>query len=118
MENIGLQDSLLSRFDLIFVLLDLVDTEDDKRISDHVVRMHRYRNPAEQDGDVLAVENSVENLCTYDLDENEPDQNDIFEKYDPLLHGSTRSRKLVCCHNFFVLLSKICFIYLIFFFHF
>lgn len=93
MENIGLQDSLLSRFDLIFVLLDLVDTEDDKRISDHVVRMHRYRNPAEQDGDILAITNSVDSLCTYDLDENEPDKDDMFEKYDPLLHGSTRSRK-------------------------
>lgn len=43
MDNIGLQDSLLSRFDLIFVMLDLVDNEIDSKISDHVVRMHRYR---------------------------------------------------------------------------
>ncbi len=43
MENIGLQDSLLSRFDLIFVMLDCIDKANDEKIADHVVRMHRYR---------------------------------------------------------------------------
>lgn len=43
MENIGLQDSLLSRFDCLFIMLDIADPESDRKISDHVVRMHRYR---------------------------------------------------------------------------
>jgi DNA replication licensing factor MCM3 len=43
MQNIGLQDSLLSRFDLLFVMLDVIDNDLDQMISDHVVRMHRYR---------------------------------------------------------------------------
>jgi len=49
MENIGLQDSLLSRFDCLFIMLDTIDVDSDRKIADHVVRMHRYRNPQEQD---------------------------------------------------------------------
>jgi DNA replication licensing factor MCM3 len=54
MENIGLQDSLLSRFDLLFIVLDKMDPENDRMISDHVLRIHRYRNPGEQDGEGAA----------------------------------------------------------------
>lgn len=95
MENIGLQDSLLSRFDLLFVMLDLVDGEYDRVISDHVVRMHRYRNPGEQDGEALPMGSSVEMLSTQnpDLVEGESMNTPIYEKYDPLLHGGTRTRK-------------------------
>lgn len=28
-----------------------MDPENDRKISDHVLRIHRYRNPNEQDGD-------------------------------------------------------------------
>ncbi len=50
MENIGLQDSLLSRFDLLFIVLDQMDPDSDREISEHVLRMHRYRAPGEQEG--------------------------------------------------------------------
>ncbi len=52
MENIGLQDSLLSRFDLLFILLDTIDVDNDKKISDHVVNIHQYRSSHESDGAV------------------------------------------------------------------
>ena len=36
-----MQDSLLSRFDLIFIILDEKDTEKDKKIAERVCRNHR-----------------------------------------------------------------------------
>lgn len=51
MENIGLQDSLLSRFDCIFIMLDKNDVDNDTMISDHIVNIHRYRTPGEADGE-------------------------------------------------------------------
>ena len=38
-----------------------MDPERDKRISDHVLRMHRYRNPGEQDGEGMVV--ILEYIC-------------------------------------------------------
>lgn len=91
MENIGLQDSLLSRFDLLFVMLDVVDTDTDQMISDHVVRMHRYRKPGEQDGEVLPMGGSyVDMLTTFNTRKEDAKDAPMYEKYDALLHGSSR----------------------------
>jgi len=44
-KNIGLPDSLLSRFDLLFVMLDEKDPESDRKIAERVITNHRYHNP-------------------------------------------------------------------------
>lgn len=41
-KNIGLPDSLLSRFDLTFVMLDEKDPESDRRIAEKVISNHRF----------------------------------------------------------------------------
>ena len=93
-ENIQLQPSLLSRFDLLFILLDTIDVDTDRKIADHVVRMHRYRNPQEQDGQVLSIAADAEVLTTKDLNEHTQDEGEtpIYEKYDALLHGNSRKK--------------------------
>ncbi|RWS05591.1 zygotic DNA replication licensing factor mcm3-like protein [Dinothrombium tinctorium] len=97
MENIGLQDSLLSRFDLLFIMLDKSDSNIDTQIADHVVRMHRYRNPNEQDGEPMPIISAADFLSTKDIDAGEEDsETPIYEKYDSLLHGNrSRSEKVV-----------------------
>ena len=92
MDNIGMQDSLLSRFDVIFVVLDEMDPDHDRRISEHVLRMHRYRDAGEQEGEAMPMGRGVETLMTGEggggrrSEETEEDA-PVFEKHDNLLHG-------------------------------
>ena len=43
--NIGLPDSLLSRFDLLFVVIDFMDPALDRVLAEHVIKSHQYRRP-------------------------------------------------------------------------
>jgi len=94
MDNIGLQPSLLSRFDCLFIMLDTIDVDTDRKIADHVVRIHRYRSPQEQDGQVLSIAAEADVLTTKDLtaSHNDEEETPIYEKYDALLHGNSRKK--------------------------
>uniref|UniRef100_A0A8C1I7F0 DNA replication licensing factor MCM3 n=1 Tax=Cyprinus carpio TaxID=7962 RepID=A0A8C1I7F0_CYPCA len=100
--NIGLQDSLLSRFDLLFIMLDQMDPEQDREISDHVLRMHRYRDPHEQDGAAFALGGAVDALATEDPDvtQEEEEELQVYEKHNPLLHGSKKLKDRVVSKAF------------------
>ncbi|CAL8395652.1 unnamed protein product [Boreogadus saida] len=93
MENIGLQDSLLSRFDLLFIVLDNMDPESDLQISEHVLRMHRYRTPGEQEGTAMPLGSNVDIFATEDpnITDTAKQELQIYEK-DSILH-SHRSKK-------------------------
>lgn len=103
-KNIALPDSLLSRFDLLFVVTDDVSEERDRKIADHVLRMHRYIPPGVEEGtpivDTLSQPLSIDNPTPTQNPDAEGMDTSPFEKYDPLLHigvGSgpyeTRSKK-------------------------
>uniref|UniRef100_A0A8C7YE09 DNA replication licensing factor MCM3 n=1 Tax=Oryzias sinensis TaxID=183150 RepID=A0A8C7YE09_9TELE len=102
MENIGLQDSLLSRFDLLFIVLDQMDPEQDREVSDHVLRMHRYRDPREQEGTAMALGGTVDVLTTEDPDAaaDEREELQIYEKHNVLLHGSRRKKDKILSKEF------------------
>ena len=42
--NIAMPDSLLSRFDLLFIILDEKDPENDRKIAERVISNHRYQD--------------------------------------------------------------------------
>lgn len=45
-ENLKMSAALLSRFDLVFILLDKPDEVLDKRVSDHIMSVSYSKNPS------------------------------------------------------------------------
>ena len=85
--NVGLPDSLLSRFDLLFIVLDDLNPKHDRAISDHVLRMHRYQAPGREGKPVSLMQTSVGPLNNLEDDDKIGDTSPMYQKFNPLLHG-------------------------------
>ncbi|EGO59510.1 hypothetical protein NEUTE1DRAFT_79694 [Neurospora tetrasperma FGSC 2508] len=89
-KNIALPDSLLSRFDLLFVVTDDIEDTRDRQVSEHVLRMHRYRQPGTEEGAPVR-ENAGQALNVALNGQSESQKpTEMWEKYDAMLHAGIK----------------------------
>lgn len=78
-ENITLPDSLLSRFDLVFVVLDKTDDEFNRAISEHITRLHRFIPPGVEEGTPI-TELIVQNLKASAIEKADLENTPVFQE--------------------------------------
>jgi DNA replication licensing factor MCM3 len=86
-KNIALPDSLLSRFDLLFIVTDDPEEKSDRLVSEHVLRRHRYRQPGTEEG--VPVREQANQTLGVGLEESQDDNRptEPLEKYNVMLHA-------------------------------
>ena len=94
-KNVALPDSLMSRFDVFFVMQDVPSSSRDKRLAGHVLRMHRTVIPGFEGiplpANIGSRSNDIEDRYKSDARDDERDEKTaVFQKFNPLLHGAAR----------------------------
>ncbi|KAI8837168.1 DNA replication licensing factor MCM3 [Chytriomyces cf. hyalinus JEL632] len=88
-QNIPLPDSLLSRFDLLFIVLDNLGDEHNKLISDHIIRMHRYVPPGLEEGAPIP-DSSIAGMFSLSTESDalpaNQQETSVYTKFNKMLH--------------------------------
>ncbi|XP_017544671.1 MCM3 minichromosome maintenance deficient 3 (S. cerevisiae), like isoform X2 [Pygocentrus nattereri] len=79
-----------------------MDADSDREISEHVLRMHRYRPPGEQEGTAMPLGSTVDIFATEDPNITEAAEQElqIYEKKDNILHGHRKKKEKVVTMEF------------------
>ncbi|XP_048064619.1 maternal DNA replication licensing factor mcm3-like isoform X2 [Megalobrama amblycephala] len=79
-----------------------MDPDSDREISEHVLRMHRYRVPGEQEGAAMPLGSTVDVFATDDPNITEAAEQElqIYEKKDTVLHGHRKKKEKVVTMEF------------------
>lgn len=91
-ENIRLPDSLLSRFDLVFIVLDRMSERTDRILANHVTSMHMYLPPGIEEG-CPQKDADIHTLYTHDDDDRERLETPIFLKSSSLMRAGEEQQE-------------------------
>lgn len=93
-KNIALPDSLLLRFDLLFVVTDDVQPTRDRVVSEHVLRMHRFVPPGLVEGEPVREQRTV-SLAVGDDEtaKQEQQQQPVYDKFNALVANEPGRRR-------------------------
>lgn len=94
MENINMPASLVSRFDLIFILKDKYDKQRDRKITDHISYIYKNRKVPNTKGEIYPIEDLIKYIYwikEQDIDPEMSDecQNELQDYYDEMRKLST-----------------------------
>lgn len=91
-KNIALPDSLLSRFDLLFVVTDDINDTRDRVISEHVLRMHRYIPQGLMEGEPIREKSNISLAVGGDEQVEEETEQSIYQKFNAFLPPGVSDR--------------------------